>query len=224
MSGLPTRRARFGLAVAVAALAAGVTLAAGAGPDGGGVVHACYRAHGEPWGALRVVDTASRSYSRHSGCLAGERPLTWSRSGPPGEPGTPGAPGPAGPVGAPGPPGAPGPAGPAGPAGPPGPQGPAGAAETRFGANTSLAGSGTGGTGGQCTLGSVWLVAGSTAGGLPAQGQILPINQYQALFSLLGSVYGGNGVSNFALPDLRAAAPNGLTYVICVAGVFPSRS
>jgi len=34
-------------------------------------------------------------------------------------------------------------------------------------------------------------------------GQILPINQYQALFALLGTQYGGDGVQNFALPDLR---------------------
>ena len=34
-------------------------------------------------------------------------------------------------------------------------------------------------------------------------GQLLPINQNQALFSLLGTMYGGNGQTNFALPDLR---------------------
>ena len=34
-------------------------------------------------------------------------------------------------------------------------------------------------------------------------GQLLPINQNQALFSLLGTVYGGNGQTNFALPNLR---------------------
>jgi len=34
-------------------------------------------------------------------------------------------------------------------------------------------------------------------------GQTLPINQYQALFSLIGTTYGGNGVSTFVLPDLR---------------------
>jgi microcystin-dependent protein len=35
------------------------------------------------------------------------------------------------------------------------------------------------------------------------QGQIVPINQNTALFSLLGTTYGGNGTTNFALPDLR---------------------
>lgn len=34
-------------------------------------------------------------------------------------------------------------------------------------------------------------------------GQLLPISQYTALFSLLGTYYGGNGTTNFALPDLR---------------------
>jgi len=36
-----------------------------------------------------------------------------------------------------------------------------------------------------------------------ANGQLLPINQNQALFSLLGTTYGGNGQTNFALPDIR---------------------
>jgi microcystin-dependent protein len=38
-------------------------------------------------------------------------------------------------------------------------------------------------------------------------GQILPINQNQALFSLLGTTYGGNGLTNFALPDLQGRVP-----------------
>jgi microcystin-dependent protein len=38
-------------------------------------------------------------------------------------------------------------------------------------------------------------------------GQQLPINQNQALFSLLGTTYGGNGQTTFALPDLRGQVP-----------------
>ena len=38
-------------------------------------------------------------------------------------------------------------------------------------------------------------------------GQLLPINQNQALFSLLGTIYGGNGQTTFALPDLRGRVP-----------------
>ncbi|HYC92388.1 MAG TPA: tail fiber protein [Thermoanaerobaculia bacterium] len=38
-------------------------------------------------------------------------------------------------------------------------------------------------------------------------GQLMPINQNQALFSLLGTTFGGDGRVNFALPDLRGRAP-----------------
>jgi microcystin-dependent protein len=40
-----------------------------------------------------------------------------------------------------------------------------------------------------------------------ANGQLLPINQNQALFSLLGTTFGGDGRVNFALPDLRGKVP-----------------
>src|SRR5437763_7664725 len=42
-----------------------------------------------------------------------------------------------------------------------------------------------------------------------AAGQLLPISQNTALFSLLGTFYGGNGQSTFALPDLRGRVPIG---------------
>jgi len=38
-------------------------------------------------------------------------------------------------------------------------------------------------------------------------GQLLPLSQNTALFSLLGTTYGGNGQSNFALPDMQGRAP-----------------
>ena len=38
-------------------------------------------------------------------------------------------------------------------------------------------------------------------------GQLLPINQNQALFAILGTTYGGNGQTTFALPDLRGRVP-----------------
>ena len=38
-------------------------------------------------------------------------------------------------------------------------------------------------------------------------GQILPINQNQSLYSLLGTTYGGDGRTSFALPDLRGRTP-----------------
>src|SRR5437867_9756383 len=51
-------------------------------------------------------------------------------------------------------------------------------------------------------------------------GQLLPINQNQALFSLLGTTYGGNGQTNFALPDLRGRSQihNGNSHTLGEAG------
>ncbi len=40
-----------------------------------------------------------------------------------------------------------------------------------------------------------------------ANGQLLPINQNQALFAILGTTYGGNGIQNFALPNLQGRTP-----------------
>lgn len=101
-----------------------------------------------------------------------------------------------------------------GPAGPPGTTG-------IFGTGTNTATAGAGGA--QCSLGDVILTAGKTApmGTVPADGQLLSIASNTALFSLLGSRYGGDGKTTFALPNLKKAAPNGLTYSICQFGIFP---
>lgn len=60
-------------------------------------------------------------------------------------------------------------------------------------------------------LGEIRLFAGSFAprGWALCNGQLLPINQNQALFSLLGTTYGGDGRVTFALPDLRGVVPIG---------------
>lgn len=60
-------------------------------------------------------------------------------------------------------------------------------------------------------LGSIMLFAGTFAprGWAFCNGQLLPINQNQALFSIIGTVYGGDGRTTFALPDLRGRAPIG---------------
>ena len=42
------------------------------------------------------------------------------------------------------------------------------------------------------------------------QGQLLPISQYDALYALLGTTYGGDGQNTFALPDLRGRTPIGI--------------
>ena len=136
-------------------------------------------------------------------------------------PGGPAGPqGPAGATGATGPQGVPGPAGIPGPVGPQGPQGPAGT--TAFGTNTGGA-LASGNADPACVLGNVYLTAahGPFAMGVPADGQLLPINGNQALFTLLTTTFGGDGRTDFALPNLQSAAPNGLTYYICTTGVYP---
>ncbi len=58
-------------------------------------------------------------------------------------------------------------------------------------------------------LAEITLFAGNFAprGWAFCSGQLLPINQNQALFSLLGTTYGGDGRTTFALPDLRGRVP-----------------
>ena len=53
-------------------------------------------------------------------------------------------------------------------------------------------------------------------------GQILPLSQNTALFSLLGTTFGGDGKTSFALPKLDG--PNGAHYCIALEGIYPSRS
>jgi microcystin-dependent protein len=45
------------------------------------------------------------------------------------------------------------------------------------------------------------------AGWMQCQGQLLPIDQYSTLFNLIGTTYGGDGQTTFALPDLRGRVP-----------------
>lgn len=58
-------------------------------------------------------------------------------------------------------------------------------------------------------VGEIRMFAGNFAptGWAFCDGQIMPISQNTALFSLLGTQYGGDGKSTFALPDLRGASP-----------------
>ena len=159
-------------------------------------------------------------------------------AGPAGAVGPPGATGPMGPAGPAGAAGAAGPAGPIGPAGAQGPAGPAGVPgqmgpqgpqgipgnsqlSQHYGTNTGKAAAGYGY---ECTMGAIMLTASHAVGeGVPANGQILSIAQHQALFALIGTTYGGDGQTTFALPDLRPVTPNNMTYSICVYGIFPGR-
>jgi microcystin-dependent protein len=58
-------------------------------------------------------------------------------------------------------------------------------------------------------LGQIMIVGFNFAprGWATCDGQLLPINQNQSLYSLLGTTYGGDGRTNFALPDLRSRTP-----------------
>lgn len=156
-------------------------------------------------------------------------------AGPEGPAGVQGPPGPQGPAGATGPQGPAGPAGatgpmgpmgftglqgPQGPEGPQGPPGPAGT-DTKFGTDTNTAVSGTSRT---CYLGEIMLSSGPIAGSLPANGQLLSTSKFASLFQVLGTKYGGDGVTTFGVPDLRSTAPNGLTYSICVIGFAPTKA
>lgn len=57
------------------------------------------------------------------------------------------------------------------------------------------------------------------------EGQVLSIQQNQALFALLGAKFGGDGRTTFALPDMRGISPHpSLCYCIAVQGEYPSRN
>jgi microcystin-dependent protein len=55
---------------------------------------------------------------------------------------------------------------------------------------------------------------------LPADGRLVPISDFIALFSLIGTSYGGNGVNNFGLPNLVGRAPYGSVPPATVGTVF----
>lgn len=66
-------------------------------------------------------------------------------------------------------------------------------------------------------VGEVRIFAGNfaPAGWMFCEGQLLPISEYETLFNLIGTTYGGDGQSTFSLPDLRGRIPlhqgNGFT-------------
>ena len=182
------------------------------------VIDACVR---KSDGVTRIVKTAKD-------CKSSERFDSWNIQGVPGAPGAPGKTGPAG---------APGPAGPSGPTGPEGPTGPPGSATLPAnltllsGQLTTTQGVAYLGTGrfsfpGACVIGDVFLSVNGYGSGnaLPADGRAIPIQNNTALFSLIGINFGGNGTSSYNLPDLRAFAPKGMQYSICLNGTFPSEN
>jgi microcystin-dependent protein len=78
---------------------------------------------------------------------------------------------------------------------------------------------------GQPYVGEIRLVAFNfaPAGWAECNGQVLPISENDALFNLIGTMYGGDGQTTFNLPDLRGLEPYpGTRYCISLYGVYPS--
>ena len=72
-------------------------------------------------------------------------------------------------------------------------------------------------------LGSIIIFAGNFAprGWAFCNGALLPISENQAVFSILGTTYGGDGKTTFGLPKFKA--PKGSVYLIAMNGIYPSR-
>ncbi|HZU86800.1 MAG TPA: tail fiber protein [Anaerolineaceae bacterium] len=71
-------------------------------------------------------------------------------------------------------------------------------------------------------VGEIRMFAGNfaPAGWMFCEGQLLPISEYETLFNLIGTTYGGDGQSTFSLPDLRGRIPihQGNGYVLAETG------
>lgn len=75
-------------------------------------------------------------------------------------------------------------------------------------------------------LGSVMLLPYnfSPVGWISCEGQLLPVTQNQALFSLIGATYGGDGRTTFAIPNLRGSEPlPTMKYYMAIEGIYPQR-
>ncbi len=123
-----------------------------------------------------------------------------------GPPGRRGPPGPRGAKGEQGPRGAKGEQGPPGPQGQIGPQGPEGLNKP--------------------FIGEIRLFGGNFAprDWTLCEGQLLSIADNTALFSILGTTYGGDGRTTFGLPDLSDHRPGDVHYIIALQGFYPSRN
>lgn len=75
-------------------------------------------------------------------------------------------------------------------------------------------------------IGEAWLFGGNfePEGTVFARGQLLDIAQYIDLYSVFTTIYGGDGRINFGIPDLQGLEPEGVNYVVCVGGTYPTRN
>lgn len=58
---------------------------------------------------------------------------------------------------------------------------------------------------------------------LPCEGHVLEIARYMALYSLLGTQFGGDGVTNFAVPTIASVEGHPKAF-ICIEGIYPIRA
>jgi hypothetical protein len=137
------------LALAVGGVLFGIATAVQASiPDANGVIHGCYNtslAHGNPTGALRVIDTAKPN----GNCASWETAVSWNANGV---------------SGASGPTGATGPTGPRGPTGPAGPTGPKGATGQRGSTGATGAKGATGANGPSAFTGRITAIPTTSSG------------------------------------------------------------
>ncbi len=180
------------------------------------VLHACY----VPGAGIvyRVAGPGEQVAGLPDGCKSAQHvPFSWNETGPEGPQGPPGPPGPAGTIQCREP----------GASGKLGSNGAGGARFQQMRAVATLATARAATMGLDPFLGEVMLVPYNFAprGWTFAAGQVMAISQNTALFSLLGTTYGGNGTTTFALPDLSGLEPVcGMHWVIALEGVYPSRN
>ena len=74
-------------------------------------------------------------------------------------------------------------------------------------------------------IGQVMLFSGQFAprGWADCDGALLQITQWTAMFSIVGTTYGGDGRTTFGLPKIAPPTP-GMRYVIALEGIYPSRN
>lgn len=193
-------------AIAVGGAAFGIATAVQASiPDANGVIHACYTtslAHGNPTGALRVIDTATAN----GHCASWEQPLSWNQRG---------ATGPSGPAGVTGPKGSTGARGPTGSRGPTGAQGPTGSR----GSTGAKGPTGTGATGQRGPTGAKGTTGATGPTGSSGPGTLLVGDSGGA--NLVANDYIGLGYMTPNYNQAEQVVPAGTLHDLIVGVTFP---
>lgn len=67
---------------------------------------------------------------------------------------------------------------------------------------------------------NLWPISWAPTGWIACNGQLLPISEYNVLFALLGTIYGGNGQTTFGIPDMQGRIPLGFSQSP-ITGIYP---